>query len=83
MDQGFGSCIYRGSTLPLKGLILDDILDGVLLLAVKVTRIILQLSYYFLVIHNSTDRPPDCATLIVNRYGAADSTIFFIEGPAV
>jgi hypothetical protein len=32
------------------------------------------------VIQSSTARPADCAVLMENRYGAAASTIFFIEG---
>jgi hypothetical protein len=35
------------------------------------------------VIQSSTAKPADCAVLIENRYGAAASTIFFIEGHAM
>src|SRR6266849_8030960 len=42
-----------------------------------------KLVCHFLVIQSSTARPADCAILIANRYGAAASTIFFIEGPAM
>ena len=42
-----------------------------------------KLVCHFLVIQSSTARPAVCAILIANRYGAAGSTIFFIEGPAM
>jgi hypothetical protein len=37
-------------------------------------------SAYFLVIHNSSANPTDRAEFIAKRYGAAASTIFFIDG---
>lgn len=47
------------------------------------TNSINWLVYHFLVIQSNTERPADCAALIAKRYGAAASTIFFIEGPAM
>jgi hypothetical protein len=38
--------------------------------------------FYFLVIHNNTANPTDWAEFIAKRYGAAESTISFIAGPA-
>ena len=38
---------------------------------------------YFLVIQSRTANPIDWAKFMINKYGAAASTIFFIDGPAV